>query len=143
MTQQLYALIYVTTGMTIGHHVDHIIRGNHVGWPFGPEVTPFTLSLAVYPAVGIGLYLSQKHRAGPAYWAILWGFMTLLAASVHLPLSQDSETAGDIINPYSSPVAGWVAFLWLLALVTMALLTCVTATRLWFRGRARPSSARA
>ena len=135
MTRRLYWLVLVTTGMTLGHHVDHLIRGNHVGWPFAAEVTPFTLSLGVYPAVVMGLYLSHRKKVGPGYWAILWGIMTLLAATVHLPLSQDSETAGDIINPYSSALTGWAAFLWLLLLVSMATLTCFTATRMWLEER--------
>ncbi len=133
MTKRLQALVVLTTAMTLGHHIDHIIRGNHVGWPFASEVTPFTLSLAVYPAVIVGLILSRRGKVGPGYWAILWGIMTVLAASVHLPLSEDSETAGDIINPYASPLAGWAAFLWLLLLVGMAMLTFITAVQLWLR----------
>jgi hypothetical protein len=141
MTKRLYLLVVITTRMTLGHHIDHIIRGNHVGWPFSPTVTPFTLSLAVYPAVAAGLYLSRKAQVGPGYWALLWGAMTLLAATVHLPLSENSETAGDIINPYASAIAGWAAFLWLLALVVMAMLTFLEATRLWLhrhRDESRP-----
>ena len=135
MTRKLYVLILITTAMTLGHHVDHIIRGNHVGWPFSPTPTPFTLSLAVYPAVLGGLYLARNGKVGPGFWAVLWGAMTLLAASVHLPLSENSETAGDIINPYASPIAGWAAFLWLLALVVMATVTFFESWRLWSHRR--------
>jgi hypothetical protein len=135
VTNRLFRLVIITAALTLGHHVDHIIRGNHVGWPFSPTVTPFTFSLAVYPAVIVGLHLSLRGRVGPGYWAVLWGAMTLLAASVHLPLSENSETAGDIIGPYASPLAGWLAFLWLLALVVAAMLTSVEATRLWVRRR--------
>ncbi|MBA2564174.1 MAG: hypothetical protein H0V09_01970 [Gemmatimonadetes bacterium] len=31
------------------HHVDHVLRVDHSGWPFIPEVTPFTFSFLVYP----------------------------------------------------------------------------------------------
>ena len=31
------------------HHVDHVLRADNSGWPFTPEVTPFTISLLVYP----------------------------------------------------------------------------------------------
>ena len=27
------------------HHMDHVVRGNHSGWPFKEAVTPFTFSL--------------------------------------------------------------------------------------------------
>jgi hypothetical protein len=31
------------------HHVDHVLRADNSGWPFTSEVTPFTISLLVYP----------------------------------------------------------------------------------------------
>src|ERR1700674_1479418 len=31
------------------HHTDHVLRVDHSGWPFRPEVTPFTFSLLAYP----------------------------------------------------------------------------------------------
>ena len=31
------------------HHVDHALRVDHSGWPFLPEVTPYTYSLLIYP----------------------------------------------------------------------------------------------
>jgi len=142
MTSRLNALVVVTTLMTLGHHVDHVIRGNHIGWPFAQALTPFTLSLAVYPAVIAGFYLTRRGQAGPLYWAVLWGAMTLLAASVHLPLSEQSETMSHIINPYPSPIVGWIAFLWLTGLVVVALLTCVTAARVWSQQRREISMSR-
>lgn len=36
--RRLYGLIVLSTVFGIGHHIDHIIRGNHVGWPLIPEV---------------------------------------------------------------------------------------------------------
>ena len=50
------------------HHVDHIIRGNHVGWPVIAAVTPFTFSLLVYPFLLLGLYLTARGRAWAGYW---------------------------------------------------------------------------
>ena len=31
------------------HHIDHVLRADNSGWPFTPDVTPFTISLLVYP----------------------------------------------------------------------------------------------
>jgi hypothetical protein len=31
------------------HHLDHVLRADNSGWPFTPNVTPFTISLLVYP----------------------------------------------------------------------------------------------
>ena len=33
----LYALIFLAMFLSLGHHIDHIIRGNHVGWPLTAE----------------------------------------------------------------------------------------------------------
>src|SRR6516225_11522994 len=42
----------VLIGLTIGfgflHHIDHVLRVDHSGWPFRPEVNPFTFSLLAY-----------------------------------------------------------------------------------------------
>ena len=35
----------------MAHHVDHVLRVDHSGWPFIAQVTPFTASLLVYPIV--------------------------------------------------------------------------------------------
>ncbi len=129
-TTRLHALVLLTTLLTLGHHVDHVVRGNHSGWPFQDHLSPFTFSLLVYPVVAFGLYLARKGRAGPSFWAVVWGAMTLVAAAVHLPLSDEAETPGAIIDPYASPAVGWFWFLWLLATVAAALTTTVYAVRL-------------
>lgn len=38
--RRLYALILIALVLALGHHLDHIIRGNHVGWPLTGEVNP-------------------------------------------------------------------------------------------------------
>jgi hypothetical protein len=45
------------------HHTDHVLRADHSGWPFRPEVNPFTFSLLAYPISLFALF-------GPArlYW---------------------------------------------------------------------------
>src|ERR1700730_18297812 len=37
--------------MVVGiiHHTDHVLRFDHSGWPFRPDVNPFTFSLLAYP----------------------------------------------------------------------------------------------
>jgi hypothetical protein len=35
--------------LAVLHHVDHVLRADNSGWPFTPDVTPFTISLLVYP----------------------------------------------------------------------------------------------
>ncbi len=52
----------------IFHHVDHVVRGNHSGWPFEEAVTPFTFSLLIYALLVPGLYLTAKGHLMARYW---------------------------------------------------------------------------
>jgi hypothetical protein len=38
---RLYVLIGIALTFNVGHHIDHIIRGNHVGFPITADVNPF------------------------------------------------------------------------------------------------------
>lgn len=60
-------LTAVVLGLGALHHVDHVVRGNHSGWPFTSSVTPFTYSLAIYPLVGAA-YLAD---AGPLAFVVI------------------------------------------------------------------------
>jgi hypothetical protein len=43
--------------LAILHHLDHVLRADNSGWPFTPDVTPFTISLLVYPIVVLDFLL--------------------------------------------------------------------------------------
>lgn len=129
----LYGLVYLATLMSLGHHVDHLIRGNHVGWPVTPEVTPFTYSLGVYPVILLGLVLYQSGRVGPGYWALLSGGGALFLAAIHF--GPDAiEPPADIIELYEPRIIGWFAFAWLVGLVVVLAIASLHAARLWLRG---------
>jgi len=51
----LYRLTWLAAAMSLGHHLDHLIRGNVVGWPVTDQVNAFTISLVVYPIIATGL----------------------------------------------------------------------------------------
>jgi hypothetical protein len=57
-----YAPIAIPTPLGTPHHVDHVVRGNHVGWPVAPTVDPVTCSLAIRPVIGVGRYLTATDR---------------------------------------------------------------------------------
>ena len=63
----LYGLIFLAMFLSLGHHIDHIIRGNNVGWPLTAEVNAFTYSLGIYPLILLGLCLYASGRVGPGY----------------------------------------------------------------------------
>src|SRR4029450_12210354 len=39
------------------HHLDHLLRADNSGWPFPPDLTPFTISLLVYPIFALDFVL--------------------------------------------------------------------------------------
>lgn len=41
-------LTLVTLALAVLHHLDHVLRVDHAGWPFRPEVTPLLYSLLLY-----------------------------------------------------------------------------------------------
>lgn len=126
----------MATVLSLGHHVDHVLRGNHLGWPLTDPVTPFTYSLAVYPFIVLGLYLSLTNKVGPGYWLLLSGPGALFLAATHLgPMAL--EPPSDIINAYSTPLIGWLAFAWMLSLVAVLVAMFVYEIRPWRRKRQR------
>ena len=51
------------------HHVDHVLRADNSGWPFTPDVTPFTISLLVYPIFALDFLLLRDGRgSGWGWW---------------------------------------------------------------------------
>lgn len=60
--------------LTILHISDHVLRVDHSGWPFRPQVTPFTLSLLAFPMLLFALFGSRR-----LYW---WRCAFLLIGTV-------------------------------------------------------------
>ena len=58
------------------HHVDHVLRVDHSGWPFLPEVTPFTFSLIIYP-IFLSVFLARRKP-----WYRVFGTTVLFLFSV-------------------------------------------------------------
>ena len=132
--RMLYGLVYLAAFMSLGHHVDHVIRGNHVGWPITGQPTPFTYSLGVYPLIILGLYLYRRGRVGPGFWALLSGSGALFVAAVHFgPFAV--EPPADIINLYEPRILGWFAFAWLVVFITVLIFTFLYEVRSWLRRR--------
>jgi len=58
-TKFVTRFLVATTVLGVLHHVDHVLRYDHSGWPFRSDVTPFTFSLLVYPLIAV-LFLSRS-----------------------------------------------------------------------------------
>lgn len=133
-SRMLYGFIFLAAFMSLGHHIDHAIRGNHVGWPLTEHPTPFTYSLGIYPLIILGLFLYRSGRVGPGFWALLSGLGTLFVAAIHFgPLAV--EPPADIIVLYEPRIVGWFAFAWLVVFVAVLVVTFVYEVRSWLRGR--------
>lgn len=138
--KRLMALILITTFFSIGHHVDHVIRGNHVGWPLIPEITPFTYSLGFYPVIALGLYRALHGRTAPGFWAILAGGGFFFVALLHFgPIAL--EPPADILGPYTSAAAGYAAIAWLVAFLIALGGSSLYALRLWRQSRTSDNQA--
>ncbi len=65
-------LILVAAGLGILHHTDHVLRFDHSGWPFRPEVSPFTYSLLVYPLLLAVLLLRSRPWLRVAFMSLVF-----------------------------------------------------------------------
>ena len=126
------------TIFAILHHVDHVIRGNHSGWPFQEAVTPFTFSLLIYALLLPGLYLTARGRLMAGYWLFTAVVGLALVVSVHFVPTGDYEAPiEDIYAVYGSPLAGLLALVVLTGLVS-SLVTLAIAAILALRSAKRP-----
>src|ERR687890_2029866 len=91
------------------HHVDHVVRGNHSGWPFEEVVTPFTFSLLIYALLLPGLYMSWRGRLMGGYWLFTAVVLLALVISVHFVGETREAPIRDIYAVYESPVVGFLA----------------------------------
>jgi hypothetical protein len=53
-------MLLVVAALAFAHHVDHVLRADNSGWPFTPDVTPFTISLLVYPIFALDFLLLRS-----------------------------------------------------------------------------------
>ena len=105
-------LVFASGAVVFGllHHADHVIRGNHSGWPFQAEVTPFTFSLLIYALILPGIYLTARGRSVPGYHLFVAIVGLALLGFVHFVPTEDFEApVQDIFMAYETPLAGMLA----------------------------------
>jgi hypothetical protein len=137
--RKLYLLTYLALFLALGHHVDHVIRGNNVGWPVNSEINAFTFSLAIYPIILVGLYLYRRQKVGPGFWVFLSAGGALFLSFIHFAPGA-IEPPSEIIDVYYSRAAGLFAFGWLLLLIAVLMATSVYEGALWLRRRRKDHS---
>jgi hypothetical protein len=128
---QLLALAILAALCGIGHSVDHVIRAEHAGWPFIPQVTPFTFSLLEYPLVLVGIYLTLRNERWFAlYWLVLATVGLFLISLNHLR-PNGPETLMSGYDGYTDKVQG--VFFEAMLLGTLVLLAALVATAIHTR----------
>ena len=125
-----------TTIFAFVHHLDHVVRGNHSGWPFEPAVTPFTFSLLIYALLVPGLYLTAKGRLIAGYWLFTAVLGLTLLIWVHFVPTRDYEAPiRDIYRVYGSPVVGFLAVADLILLIASVVALAGVAIQALREGR--------
>jgi hypothetical protein len=75
--------------LAVLHHLDHVLRGDNSGWPFTPDVTPFTISLLVYPIFVLDfLLLRDRPWVRVGLVAVLFVALQVTHAIVEPPADQ-------------------------------------------------------
>jgi hypothetical protein len=120
---RVYLLHFAALLLSAAHHVDHIARATHVGWPVTADVTTFTYTLLIYPIIGLGFFLRSR-----VYWLVAAAGGLLLLTGVHFgPLAVESPA--EIVSGYPDAALGYVALLDLIALVAVLLIIVVVYLR--------------
>ncbi len=91
--------LLVVLGLAFVHHVDHVLRADNSGWPFTSDVTPFTISLIVYPIFLLD-FLTLRKR--PGVRAVLVGVLFLLLLVVHAVIETPADQYSTWANGVSS-----------------------------------------
>ncbi|MCH4565339.1 hypothetical protein MKP05_19760 [Halomonas sp. EGI 63088] len=115
-------LLYASLVLGIAHHVDHLLRFDHSGWLFRPDVTPFTWSLLVYPVLLFALWAAHRPRLRAIAIGLLFVFPTVAHVIIETPVDQYiTWTQRPDVNVLgaASPVMGSMA-----VFITLALSLC-------------------
>jgi hypothetical protein len=137
-------LLVVATVFSLIHHADHVLRVDHSGWPFKPEVTPFTFSLLAYPMIAFALLGPRR-----LFWtrwtflAIGTGFTLFAHSMIESPRMQyvmwadncsldPAQSAAHNLFNVRSPAFGLMA---VAVSMTLNLLAIAGTVSMWTDGR--------
>jgi hypothetical protein len=123
-------LVLLSIGVGLLHHTDHVLRGDHSGWPFTSQVTPFTFSLVVYVFLLLAWVLRRRADIGAGAVALVLALTQFSHTVFELPIDQYRTWAnGTNILCVISPPLGIAAVL-LSLLLSVVLLTTLLSL-LW------------
>jgi len=130
--KKLIILVVLLIVLILGHDVDHMFRGD-IPWPLtsGP-LLPKAILFIQLAAIGLALFFYLKNKIGPLFWAIAAGIGVALLWLGHFSPFTD-QTPQDIYHAYETPAAGWLAVVWLVALMLNLIAIAIYAEYLWAR----------
>jgi hypothetical protein len=127
-SRRLLLILASAAVFSVLHHVDHVVRGNHSGWPFQAEVTPFTFSLLIYVLILPAIYLTARGRDVAGYHLFVAVTGLALLGFVHFaPTGEQESPVHDIYMAYESSIAGMLALMILAGLMTSVALLATIA----------------
>jgi hypothetical protein len=127
---RILILATAATIFSVLHHADHVIRGNHSGWPFQAEVTPFTFSLLIYALILPGIYLTARGCSIAGYHLFVAVSGLVLISFVHfVPVGDYEAPIDDIYAAYGSPSVGLFALVILAGLIVSVTLLATFALK--------------
>ena len=92
-------MLLAVVGLAFLHHVDHVLRADNSGWPFTADVTPFTISLVIYPIFLLD-FLALRARPGVRAGLVATLFVALVV--VHAVFETPADQYGTWANGVSS-----------------------------------------
>jgi hypothetical protein len=119
----------VVTAFGVLHHVDHVGRGNHSGWPFEEAVKPFTFSLLIYALLLPGIFMNLRGLVAAGWWLFVALVGVVLVFSVHFLGPEREAPVRDIYAVYGNPLWGLLALVVLTGLLFALVVLSVTAFR--------------
>jgi hypothetical protein len=126
-------LLGVSVVLGVIHHTDHVLRGDHSGWPFQPQVTPFTFSLGVYVLFAIAYLVRARPARSAAAVACVFALTQVSHMVFELPHDQYRTWAtGTNLLHVHAPLLGLAA-----ATLSILLSVVLLATALSFLVDAR------
>jgi amino acid transporter len=128
---KLAVLVGIIVVLSLGHDIDHIVRGDF-RWSLAGSAPVFAVLLTKYAILGFGLYFYLRNKIGPLFWAIVAGISVVLAWLAHFsPFSE--QTPQSIYRAYATPAGGAVAVCVLALLMLTLIATTVYSQYLWAR----------
>jgi amino acid transporter len=102
--KKLTVLVGVIIALSLGHDIDHFVRGDF-RWSLAGPAPVLAVLLTKYATLGFGLYVYLKNKVGPLFWAIVAGISVALAWLAHFsPFSE--QTPQSIYRAYATSAGG-------------------------------------